>query len=58
MQNEDGKWWHECWNCSGEGASSHDCGEDVCCCLYPEDNVRCDVCLGKGGYWLDSIPED
>jgi hypothetical protein len=40
-----------CWNCGGEGYSGHDCGEDCCCCLHPEDNVRCDICNGKGG-WL------
>jgi hypothetical protein len=40
-----------CWNCGGEGLSHHDCGEDCCCCLYPEDNVRCDVCDGEGGWW-------
>ncbi|MCE5265705.1 MAG: hypothetical protein LLG97_19525 [Deltaproteobacteria bacterium] len=44
--------WEECWNCGGEGVSGHDCGEDCCCCAYPEDNVRCDICEGKGGYYL------
>lgn len=24
----------------------------VCCCLHPEDNVRCDICRGKGGYMV------
>lgn len=38
----------ECWNCGGEGFSYHDCGEDTCCCLYPEPNVLCDICWGKG----------
>jgi hypothetical protein len=37
-----------CWNCGGEGYSHHDCGEDSCCCLYPEDNVTCDACQGNG----------
>jgi len=41
----------DCWNCGGEGTDGHDCGEDCCCCLHPEDNVRCDICDGKGG-WL------
>ena len=45
--------WIDCWNCDGEGYSSHDCGEDTCCCLIPEDNVQCDVCRGKGG-WIDT----
>lgn len=40
-----------CYNCGGEGYSHHDCGEDCCCCLHPEDNVVCDICEGAGG-WL------
>ena len=40
----------ECWNCGGEGFSHHDCGEDCCFCLQPEDNVVCDICEGEGGY--------
>ena len=41
--------FEDCPNCSGEGYSSHDCGEDCCCCLDgDEDNVRCDCCSGKG----------
>ena len=46
----DGTAWRRCWNCGGEGFSSHDCGEDTCCCIDPEDNVVCDVCGGKGGW--------
>lgn len=42
--------WEECWNCGGSGYSHHDCGEDCCCCFYPEDNVECDICDGKGGW--------
>ena len=41
--------WVECWNCD-DGYSGHDCGEDICCCLDPEDNVICDICRGKGGW--------
>jgi len=41
--------WADCWNCD-EGFSSHDCGEDTCCCADPVDNVICDICKGKGGY--------
>lgn len=48
--------WIECWNCGGERYSHHDCGEDTCWCLYPKDNVLCDVCNGKGG-WERSTPE-
>lgn len=40
-----------CWSCGGEGGF-HDCGEDCCCCLYPDLNVRCDVCGGQGSYWI------
>jgi len=43
--------WHECDYCGGSGYSHHDCGEDTCVCLYPEDNVVCDVCRGAGGWW-------
>lgn len=45
------KMWHECYNCDDGGMSDHDCGEDVCCCLNPFDNVRCDICNGKGGWY-------
>ena len=40
----------DCYNCE-EGFSHHDCGEDCCCCLYPEPNVVCDVCQGYCGWW-------
>lgn len=43
--------WRQCYECGGTGFSSHDCGEDSCNCLYPEDNVPCDTCQGAGG-WL------
>jgi hypothetical protein len=43
--------WHTCWNCGGEGTSGHDCGEDSCCCLDPEDDQPCQICHGEGG-WL------
>jgi len=42
--------WKECWNCD-EGYTHHDCGEDTCCCLDPEPNVKCDICNGEGGWW-------
>lgn len=49
--------WVECWNCGGEGYSYHDCGEDCCCCLNPEDNVICDICDGAGGWDpADEVP--
>ena len=43
--------WCECWECGGDGVSGHDCGEDCCCCADPEDNIRCDVCNGQGGWY-------
>lgn len=43
--------WEECTNCE-DGMSGHDCGEDCCACLYPENNVPCDICDGKGGWWV------
>lgn len=43
--------WRDCWQCGGEGFVDHDCGEDTCCCLYPEDNVECDTCEGNGGWF-------
>lgn len=42
---------YQCQNCD-EGLSSHDCGEDTCCCLDPEPNVRCDTCNGKGTWFI------
>lgn len=42
--------WRDCYNCE-EGYSYHDCGEDCCCCLDPEPNVRCDICHGKEGWY-------
>ncbi len=43
--------WRECYNCDEDGFTDHDCGEDCCCCLDPEPNVRCDICKGKTGWW-------
>lgn len=31
-----------------DGYDGHDCGEDCCCCLYPEENVLCQYCDGTG----------
>ncbi len=49
--------WEDCWNCGGEGYSDHDCGEDCCVCLHPENNVPCDVCGGDGGWYVGSDEE-
>lgn len=41
--------WQQCWQCHGEGGF-HDCGEDCCACIDPDDlNESCDVCDGEGG---------
>lgn len=42
----------ECETCSGEGFDGHDCGEDTCCCLNPEENMACGICDGDGGWEL------
>ena len=47
---DNGNEWVTCWQCGGEGTNGHDCGEDCCCCAWPEDNVTCDICEGKGGW--------
>lgn len=46
------KTYKDCWNCGGEGVTDHDCGEDCCACLYPEDNVECDICAARGGFYV------
>lgn len=43
--------WLRCWKCGGEGLDGHDCGDDCCACLHPEENVVCDMCRGVGGSW-------
>ena len=45
------KSWVECPDCGASGYSGHDCGEDCCCCRHPEDNIRCDICQGKSGWY-------
>jgi hypothetical protein len=41
-----------CWKCLGVGGW-HDCGEDCCACLDPDDElgpywIECDICDGLG----------
>lgn len=43
--------YKHCEMCDGDGYDGHDCGEDCCMCLNPEDNVPCDTCGGKGGWY-------
>lgn len=55
---EDGE-WVDCWECFGEGGH-HDCGEDCCPCLHPEDDlVDCGLCDGLGVVFVrDSEVDD
>ncbi len=39
----------DCDSCE-DGFDGHDCGEDTCCCLHPEENVVCQFCDGYGGW--------
>ena len=39
-----------CEQCGGDGVDGHECGEDTCCCLDPEDNEPCDFCCGRGSF--------
>lgn len=45
----DGNGFLECLDCGGSGGY-HDCGEDCCACLEPEDDRPCSTCDGKGGW--------
>jgi hypothetical protein len=38
-----------CTHCE-DGFDGHDCGEDCCACLHPEENVVCQICEGEGGW--------
>ncbi len=42
-----------CWKCGGSGLTHHDCGEDTCCCVDPQDNVDCDICDGEGELYAE-----
>lgn len=39
-----------CEQCGGDGVFGHNCGEDCCCCLDPEENETCNECGGLGFY--------
>lgn len=45
--------WTTCESCAGDGVVGHDCGEDTCRCLNPQENVKCDTCGGEGGWEVD-----
>lgn len=38
----------ECENCDGTGISGHQCIEDCCFCIDPEENALCFNCQGTG----------
>lgn len=40
-----------------DGYDGHDCGEDLCCCRHPEENVPCDWCNGTG-VWRTCISSE
>jgi hypothetical protein len=52
-----------CHACGGDGYYEHDCFEDSCCCLDPEDE-KCCTCDGEGTIarcvsspeWCDAHP--
>lgn len=37
-----------CEQCGGDGVFGHECGDDTCCCLDPDDNETCSECGGLG----------
>ena len=41
--------WTDCASCD-DGYYGHECGEDICVCLKPEENVVCTDCNGNGGF--------
>ena len=43
----DGNGSTDCWDCGGEGGY-HDCGDDTCACLHPENDTNCETCDGSG----------
>lgn len=53
----DGGDWVDCWSCGGSGFTDHDCGEDTCMCLDPEDDTECEMCRGDGG-WRKRLPDN
>ncbi len=42
----------DCERCGGDGVDGHDCGEDSCPCLHPEENLPCGDCDGHGAHWM------
>jgi hypothetical protein len=44
------KVWSDCYDC--ENGYYHECYDDVCCCLDPLADERCDTCHGIGGWMI------
>ena len=58
--DNDHLFFHECWQCNGEGTIAS-CVEEFAC-IDPESGCdfcskTCDICQGKGG-WHDEEPDD
>ena len=51
--------WEDCWNCGGEGGRDGDdlMSEDPLW-YSPDDFEICDVCEGKGGFWICDCDEN
>ena len=47
-----------CWNCRGDIFIGHECGEDTCVCLNPEENIPCETCDGIGYWFIEDTPEN
>ena len=45
------KSWIECLKCDSQGYTHHECGDDTCACKYPSNNIVCDICDEKTGWW-------
>ena len=56
--DDKGKIRVSCYNCEDGLTGDHDCGEDCCACLDPEPNVLCDVCDGKGYWFVEATDEN
>lgn len=53
--------FHECWQCSGEGVVYMCCEEFAC--IDPESGCddcarKCGICYGKGGWHSEQPPEE
>lgn len=42
--------YQHCEECE-DGYDGHECGEDCCMCRRPKENVPCQICRGRGGWY-------